>query len=335
MFRFCDNVQKGQVPTPQNQIPLSHHQILPNSLDSKTHNMSFNDLIASFQDAPVMQYVGLFFLINLSLIGFEIILDLFTSKERRWKDTGANIVIFIMGQLLEKTAFGLIGLICLMPFHWLSPFAIPMNAWTWVLALIVADFTYYWMHRIEHEHRILWANHSVHHSSEDYNLTIAMRLSIIESAIEWIFLIPMVLLGFTPFQTIVALIFIAQYQTWIHTERIVKLGWLDEVFNTPSVHRVHHGSNRKYLDKNYGGLLIIWDKLFGTFQREEEKVIYGLTKNIHTNNPVTINFIEYWNILRDVRKCRTWKDALKVIFGPLEWRPDYFQKEEPVNRTSP
>lgn len=148
--------------------------------------------------------------------------------------------------------------------------------WTWILAFIAADFTYYWLHRIEHERRIL----------------------------------------------------VAQYQHWIHTERVRKLGWLDEVFNTPSVHRVHHGSNRKYLDKNYGGVLILWDKLFGTFQREEDAVAYGLPDNIQTNNPVTINFIEYRNILRDMRRCRTWKDRLWICFGRLSWRPEYFRSDE-------
>lgn len=274
-----------------------------------------------------MEYVGYFFLFNLGIIAIEIILDFFTKKERRWKDTGANVLIFILGQLMEKTAFGAIGVICLMPFHWITPLEIPVNHWTWVLTLVAADFTYYWMHRLEHEHRILWANHSVHHSSEDYNLTVSMRLSIIESAIEWVFLIPMILVGFSPFQAIVALILVAQYQTWIHTERIVKLGWLDEIFNTPSVHRVHHGSNRKYLDKNYGGILIIWDKLFGTFQREEEKVVYGLTKNIKTNNPIKINFIEYLNIWKEVRKCKNWKDRFRIVFGNLVWKPGYFKTD--------
>ena len=294
--------------------------------------MSFSEFIKLIEDAPIMQYVAYFFIFNLVLIIFEITLDFFTSKERRWKDSLANIIIFILGQLLEKTVFGAIGIICLMPFHWLSPFEIPINGWTWVLAFFAADFTYYWMHRTEHEHRILWANHSVHHSSEDYNLTVSMRLSIIESAIEWIFLIPMILIGFAPFQAVVALIFVAQYQTWVHTERIVKLGWLDEVFNTPSVHRVHHGSNRKYLDKNYGGVLIIWDKIFGTFQREEEKVIYGLTRNIHSNNPITINFIEYKNIWKDVKKCHTWKDRFRIFFGNLVWRPDYLKNK--TNKTN-
>ncbi len=290
--------------------------------------MNVEEIIALFETSDLLTYVGYFFIINISLVTFEIFLDLFTPKERRWKDTGANIIIFFLGQLLEKTIFGSIGLICLLPFYHLTPLEIPMNGWTWVLSLLAADFTYYWMHRIEHEHRILWANHSVHHSSEDYNLTISMRLSIIESAIEWIFLIPMILIGFNPFQAIISLVFVAQYQTWIHTERIIKLGWLDEVFNTPSVHRVHHGSNDKYLDKNYGGILILWDKLFGTFQREEEKVIYGLTKNINSNNPITINFIEYQNIWNDVQRCRTWKDRFRIIFGNLVWKPSYFKKDK-------
>ena len=293
--------------------------------------MSFARLISLFEESRLMDYVAYFFLFNLTIIFLEIFLDLFVRKERRWKDTGANIVIFLINQLLEKTLVGAVGIIALMPFHYITPLSISMNAWTWVLAIVAADFTYYWMHRIEHEHRILWANHSVHHSSEDYNLTVSMRLSIVEPLIEWVFLIPMILVGFSPFQAIVGLIFVAQFQTWIHTERIGKLGWLDWVFNTPSVHRVHHGSNNKYLDKNYGGITMIWDHLFGTYQKEEEKVVYGLTKNIHTNNPVKINFIEYKHIWDDVKKCRNRKDALRIIFGGLVWRPDYFDEKETIS----
>lgn len=290
--------------------------------------MSFAELADLFENAPILYYIGMVSIFNLGIVFVEIALDLFTSKKRRWGDTGANVVIFIINQLLEKTAYGLVGIVALMPFHWLTPFAIKESALTWILAVVVADFTYYWMHRLEHEHRILWASHSVHHSSEDYNLTISMRLSIVESIFEWIFLVPMVLLGFSPFQTIVAIIIVLEYQTWIHTERITKLGWIDEIFNTPSVHRVHHGSNEQYLDKNYGGILMIWDKLFGTYQREEEEVVYGLTKNINTNNPIAINFIEYKHIWEDVKKCRTWKDRFKIIFGGLVWRPSYFNKKE-------
>jgi len=289
--------------------------------------MSFTRLISLFEGSQIMTFVAYFFIFNISLIFIETLTDIITSKKRRWKDTGANFMIFLINQLLEKTVVGSIGVICLMPFHWLTPLSIPMNLLTWVLAFFAADLTYYWMHRIEHEQRILWALHSVHHSSKDYNLSISFRLSILEGLIEWIFLIPMILLGFSPFQAIVGLILVAQFQTWIHTERIGKLGWLDKIFNTPSVHRVHHGSNKKYLDKNYGGFLIVWDRLFGTYQKEEEKVVYGLTKDINTNNPLLINVIEFKSILKDLKKCKSWKDRFKIIFGNLSWRPDYFKEE--------
>jgi|TARA_B110000305_G_C19346042_1_gene591728 sterol desaturase/sphingolipid hydroxylase (fatty acid hydroxylase superfamily) len=273
-----------------------------------------------------MTFIAYFFIFNISLILIETLTDIITSKKRRWKDTGANFLIFIINQLIEKTVVGSIGVMCLMPFHWLTPLSIPMNLLTWILAFFAADLTYYWMHRIEHEQRILWALHSVHHSSKDYNLSVSFRLSIIEGLIEWIFLIPMILIGFSPFQAIVGLILVAQFQTWIHTERIGKLGWLDKIFNTPSVHRVHHGSNKKYLDKNYGGFLIIWDQIFGTYQKEEEKVIYGLTKDINTNNALLINFIEFKSIIKDLKKCKSWKDRCKIIFGNLSWKPDYFKE---------
>ena len=287
--------------------------------------MSFTRLISLFEGSQIMTFVAYFFIFNMSLIFIETLTDLITSKKRRWKDTGANFLIFLINQLLEKTVVGSVGVICLMPFHWLTPISLPMNLLTWILAFFAADLTYYWMHRIEHEQRILWALHSVHHYSKDYNLSVSFRLSIIEGLIEWIFLIPMILVGFSPFQAIVGLILVAQFQTWIHTERIGKLGWLDKIFNTPSVHRVHHGSNKKYLDKNYGGFLIIWDRIFGTYQKEEEQVIYGLTKDINTNNPLLINFIEFKSIIKDLKKCKSWKDRFKIIFGNLSWRPDYFK----------
>jgi len=288
--------------------------------------MTSNDLVGLFENHPIMLVVVLLFFVNLFITGTEIVLDLLTKKQRRWKDTLANCVIFMCQQVTENTAYAALGFICLLPFYFITPFTIPMTLWTWVLAILVADFTYYWMHRFEHEHRILWASHSVHHSSQDYNLTVSFRLSLLEGLFEWLFLIPMILMGFNPFQAIVALILVAQYQHWLHTERIGKLGWLDEVFNTPSIHRVHHGSNTQYLDKNYGGILIVWDKLFGTYQAEEEKVIYGLTRNIHTNNPIKITFIEFVHILSDIKKCHNNRDRLKIVFGGLSWRPKYFNK---------
>jgi sterol desaturase/sphingolipid hydroxylase (fatty acid hydroxylase superfamily) len=275
-----------------------------------------------FETHQIMVVVAALFIINFSITGIEVFLDLLTKKERRWKDTFANGAIFIAHQLVEKTAFASLGFVALLPFFILTPLHIPMTLWTWALALLAADFTYYWMHRFEHEHRILWASHSVHHSSEDYNLTVGFRLSLVEGFFEWAFLVPMILVGFNPFQALIALVLVAQYQHWVHTERIGKLGWLDEVFNTPSVHRVHHGVNGQYLDRNYGGILMIWDKIFGTFEREDEKVIYGLTRNVNTNNPIKIIFIEFGHIWNDLKNCRNNKDRLKTIFGGLSWRPE-------------
>ena len=289
--------------------------------------MGIAEIINLFESHNLLVLVEVFFLFNSSLILLEILIDFGQKRKRRWWDTLSNVSIFFLGQLTERVITGSLGILGLLPVFLLIPWEIPMTGWSWALGLLAADFTYHWQHRIEHETRFLWAGHSVHHSSEDYNLTVALRLSIVEGLYNWVFLIPMVIAGFNPFQVILCMIFVLQYQTWIHTERIGKLGILDKIFNTPSIHRVHHGSNKKYLDKNYGGILMIWDHLFGTFQGEEEKVKYGLTKNIKTNNPLKINFIEFRNIWRDVKKCRSFRDAMKIIFGDLTWRPKYFKKE--------
>ncbi len=291
--------------------------------------MSLETLFWLFETSNIMEIIGLIFLINLALTGAEILVDLLRRKHRRWRDSAANFAIFLTNTFLQNTSFGVIGLLGLLPFSWLTPFDMPMNWITWILALIAADFTYYWMHRLEHEHRILWASHSIHHSSEDYNLTVGFRLCLIEPLFEWIFLLPMILIGFNPFQAIIALTLVAQYQHWIHTEYIGNLGWLDRWFNTPSTHRVHHGSNQQYLDKNYGGVLMVWDKLFGTYEPEAEQVIYGLTRNIDTNNPITINTSEFTRLWHDLQKCRGWQDKLRLAFGGLTWRPAYFTASPP------
>ena len=142
--------------------------------------MTIDTLAAFFELHQIMWVVAALFIINLTITGIEIVLDLITSKERRWKDTLANVAIFVAHQVIEKTAFASLGFVALLPFYYLTPLSIPMTGWTWLLAFLAADFTYYWMHRLEHEHRILWASHSVHHSSKDYNLTVGFRLSVVE-----------------------------------------------------------------------------------------------------------------------------------------------------------
>ncbi len=266
----------------------------------------------------VLEYVGLFFLI---LIVSESLWDIITGRRGQWKETASNFTIAIVNALLERTAYGLvffIGLILVEPFAFIT---IPKTWWSWLLALIAADFTYYWMHRIEHRVRILWAVHSVHHSSPEYNLTTSMRLAWVEGLIEWIFLIPMLMIGFDLVQVIIAFLTVVSYQTWIHTEKIGKLGFLDQIFNTPSVHRVHHGSNAQYIDKNYGGILIIWDRLFGTYEPEREKVVYGITTPLETANPLSINFREFGAVFLDAWKAGSLRSAMGFLLRPPGWRP--------------
>lgn len=285
--------------------------------------MSIEELAKLFEIANIMGAVVVIFAFNACITILDIIWDFTAKRKRSWRDTLANISIYFVTHLLEKTAYSYIGFLCLLPIYYISPFEIPMNAWTWVLAIFAADFSYYWMHRIEHQVRILWANHSVHHSSEDYNLTIGLRLCILEGSFEWVFLIPMIEIGFNPFQAIIAFLLVAQYQHWIHTEKIQTLGWFDKIFNSPSNHRVHHGSNSQYLDKNYGGILIVWDRLFNTYEPEVEPVQYGLTENINTNNPVSITFIGLKRLWIDLKKCNHFGDKIKMCFYGLLWQPTY------------
>ncbi|WP_423907687.1 sterol desaturase family protein [Candidatus Spongiihabitans sp.] len=274
---------------------------------------------AAFADTfEALELIGLIFLLA---IVSETLWDIFTGQRKKLGETFANFAIALGNHFLERTLYGLVfilGLFLIAPF---APFSIPITWWSWILALIAADLTYYWMHRWEHEIRILWAYHSVHHSSSEFNLTTGLRLAWVEGLIEWVFFVPMILLGVDVVQTIIALVIVVAYQTWIHTEKIGKLGWADRIFNTPSVHRVHHGSNKKYIDRNYGGILIVWDRLFGTYQAEEEKVVYGLAYRLGTSNPIMINLHEYWQIIKDARRSRNIHELFGYVFRPPGWKP--------------
>ena len=279
-------------------------------------DLRFETLSTTF---VTIELIGAFFLV---LIVSETAWDLITKQRSSARESLANFTIGIVNILLERTAYGLVFILGLFWAESLTTLAIPLTWWSWALAILAADFTYYWMHRWEHEVRILWAIHAVHHSSPEYNLTTSLRLAWIEGLVEWLFFVPMVLIGFDAVQAIAALSIVVVYQTWIHTERIGKLGWLDRVFNTPSVHRVHHGSNRKYLDRNYGGILILWDRLFGTYQSEQEQVVYGLTRQLGTSNPLKINLHEFAQIGRDVWQAGNFRHALGYVFGRPGWQPD-------------
>jgi sterol desaturase/sphingolipid hydroxylase (fatty acid hydroxylase superfamily) len=188
-------------------------------------------------------------------------------------------------------------------------------------AMVAWDFLYYWDHRWMHEVRLLWGNHVTHHSGRRYNLSTALRQPWSGILTFWVFL-PMPLFGIPAKATAKAGQLNLLYQYWIHTEAIGRLPRrLEAVLNTPSHHRVHHGANTEYLDRNYGGILIIWDKLFGTFEPEVRRVRYGLTKNIATYNPIRIAYHEMANIARDVASADSWRHRLRYVFGRPGWRP--------------
>jgi sterol desaturase/sphingolipid hydroxylase (fatty acid hydroxylase superfamily) len=194
--------------------------------------------------------------------------------------------------------------------------ALPWYAW-YPLLFLAEDLCYYAYHRTSHEVRLFWAGHVAHHSSLHYNLSTALRQSWTEPFFGWIFWLPLPLLGIRPelvfFQQAVSLV----YQYWIHTETIDRLGPLEWIFNTPSHHRVHHGSDAAYLDKNHAGILIVWDRLFGTFEPERQKPTYGLTKNVGTFNPLVVQTHELVAIARDVGRAKSLRSALRAAFaGP-------------------
>ncbi|MBS1152547.1 MAG: Sterol desaturase, partial [Myxococcaceae bacterium] len=171
----------------------------------------------------------------------------------------------------------------------------------WVVGFVGVDFVYYWWHRLSHEVNFLWAAHGVHHQSEDYNLAVALRQSVFTSLLFFPFLAVLALLGVPPLQLGVIAALNNLYQFWIHTELIGKLGPLEKIINTPSLHRVHHAINPKYLDRNHGGTFMVWDHLFGTYQPEEEQCVYGLTHPLRSFNPVWAQLDGYWKLLQLAR----------------------------------
>ncbi|MCH5597073.1 sterol desaturase family protein [Niabella ginsengisoli] len=261
------------------------------------------------------------------VIGLELILShLRKQNTYTLKDTVQNVYLMLLNggiDLLFRSVY--IGIILLFFYNHriVEPFS---NPWVyWLVLLIFEDFMYYWLHRVDHECRLFWATHFTHHSSSKFNLTVGFRSSVMEPLYRFVYFIPLAWLGFHPLD--IAFVYSAT-QIWgilIHTEKVGKLGFLEYLFVTPSHHRVHHGSNPKYLDKNMGMFLIVWDKLFGTFQKElppeeYQPIRYGLTSPIEKENAFNIVFHEWINIFKDLKNKRfTFKQKLGYLFGPPGW----------------
>jgi alkylglycerol monooxygenase len=248
----------------------------------------------------------------------------------RFADSVANLCTAII-----YAALGGLAIACILPVYEAirANFALfdiePTNAFAWILGFVCADFCHYWFHRAAHRNNLMWGIHQGHHSSEDFNLGIALRKGIFQQWVDWPFFLPMALLGF-PFFTMYLPLKGAQfaYQFWIHNQFIGKLGVVEKVLVTPSAHRVHHGQNAPYIDKNYAGVFILWDRLFGSYAEEKEPVVYGIGTPVRTFNPLGMQF-KYWNQLwRDARASTNKWDLLRTWFMPTGWRPANRQNAE-------
>jgi len=239
--------------------------------------------------------------------------------ERR--DTWTSLSLGLANVAVSAAMKGaIVGLFYLAWRHRL--FDIPNAWWAWLLLFVAEDFCYYWFHRVHHEVRLFWAAHVNHHSSRHYNLSTALRQSWTTPITGPIFWAPLALLGFHPVMIVTQEAVSLIYQFWLHTEFVRRVGPLEWLFNTPSHHRVHHGRNVEYLDRNYGGILIVWDRLFGTFEPERAPVDYGLTKNLDSFDPVRVGFHEWIDMARDVARARGWRDRLSHALRPPGWSPD-------------
>ena len=238
------------------------------------------------------------------------------------KDTFASLGMGVGNVLIAAvTKLGVFALMTWLYQHRIA--TLPSAWWTWVLLFFAEDFCYYWFHRASHEVRALWAAHVNHHSSQHYNLSTALRQSWTTPFTAPPFWLILPLLGFAPWMVFTQQAISLLYQYWIHTEAIDRLpAPIEFVFNTPSHHRVHHGSNPEYLDRNHGGILIIWDRLFGTFEPERARVRYGLTENIRSFKPHVIAFHEWIAMARDARRAPTVRAALGYLLRPPGWRHD-------------
>ena len=257
---------------------------------------------------------------------FFILLEAFLSLRHEWheyniRDSIFNIIISIISWIMNLVFKGAVFFF-LVEVQKFSMFDLGNSILIWILLFLLSDLVHYFFHYLEHKSRILWATHSIHHSSDQYNFSVALRTPMTNTCYRFLYEAPLCLLGFDAGMVILVHSIILSFAFFQHSELIGKLGWLEYFLNTPSHHRVHHASNEKYLDKNFGAVLIIWDKLFGTFQAEDEKPRYGLTKPIRTIHPVKIFFHEWWALAADLKKAMCWKERIGIIFRAPGWKDE-------------
>lgn len=261
------------------------------------------------------------------LIGTEIYID----RKRKtgfyqWDDAISSLNLGIMSRLVGvfKLALPFSAYVWLYQQSAFLNISLDSVLW-WSIAFVVYDLGYYWVHRLSHRIHIMWGSHVVHHSSEEYNLTTALRQTGTPAAFAWLIFLPMALLGIPPEMLLACAFLNLIYQFWVHTQHIDKMpAWFEAIFVTPSHHRVHHALNKEYIDKNYAGVFILWDKLFGSFQAElrDNKIVYGVSHQLNSWNPLWANFQVYRNLLQDAFYTRNWLDKIKTFLMPPGWRAE-------------
>lgn len=268
------------------------------------------------------------------LIFIELIYGLASGKSNyRLNDTFTSISLGLISRYIPLLGLGIQGaaFAYVAQYYNLKLFS-PSSVWVWVFAFFLYDFCYYWMHRLHHEVKVLWATHVVHHHGEEFNLSTALRQTSTGFLWKWIFYLPIFIVGIPPevFVTVAGINLV--YQFWVHTEHIPKLGWYEYVFVSPSNHRIHHAQNKHYVDANYGGVFILWDRLFGTYKEELEelKPIYGTAKPLKSWNPFKANLDIFREMLVDSTRTKYFKDKIKVWFSKPNWRPEDVKNKYPI-----
>ena len=268
------------------------------------------------------------------LMFIEILYGYFTGKNNyRFNDTFTSISLGLISRFIPLLGIGLQGaaFAYIAVYFNLALFS-ASHLWVWVLAFFLYDLSYYWMHRLHHEVKVLWATHVVHHHGEEFNLYTAIRQSSTVLLWKWIFYLPIFIVGIPPevFVTVAGVNLV--YQFWVHTEHIPKLGWYEYVFVSPSNHRIHHAQNKHYVDANYGGVFILWDRIFGTYKEEMEelKPIYGTAKPLRSWNPFKANLDIFREMLLDSSRTKSFKDKIGVWFSRPNWRPEDVKIKYPI-----
>lgn len=269
---------------------------------------------------PIILSIPIFF----GLMSIELVYESITKKRTyRLNDAITNINLGALNQIsgifTKVISIGIYTVV----FEFFSITRLPVGWITFIVLFVLYDLCFYWSHRMAHTVSLFWGGHVVHHQSEDFNLTVALRQSSTAFIWSFPFYLPLAVLGFDPIQFLTVGAFNLLYQFWIHTEHIGKIGWLEYIINTPSHHRVHHGRDPKYIDKNYAGVFIVWDRMFGTFKEEEERPTYGITKSLNSWNPLYANFAHYIDLYNYVKQSKSWSDTKNMLFKQPGWLPNY------------